>query len=174
MISIHAPYKRVRLRITGQRFTIHGYFNPRTLQESATGIAMHQPTTYEISIHAPYKRVRQTTLMIICCGSYFNPRTLQESATYDGCHFELRDSIFQSTHPTRECDASWPKTIKTKGDFNPRTLQESATDNFVPYGQSFLFQSTHPTRECDVTNELTRLLTTVISIHAPYKRVRHH
>ena len=59
--------------------------------------------------------------------------------------------IFQSTHPTRECDIKKPSPKKGLTYFNPRTLQESAT---------------HDTLE-SIDGELA------ISIHAPYKRVRH-
>ena len=58
-ISIHAPYKRVRRGTVVIRSQIVFYFNPRTLQESATPGYFAKP-------------VRQTD---------FNPRTLQESAT---------------------------------------------------------------------------------------------
>ena len=80
-ISIHAPYKRVRLYIEGQR-----------------------QLNSIISIHAPYKRVRP--------GS--------------GYIFSI-SFLFQSTHPTRECDCQYPRTKRNH----------------------LRFQSTHPTRECD-------------------------
>ena len=43
-------------------------------------------------------------LLIQAFRNYFNPRTLQESATADSVVFDLLDELFQSTHPTRECD----------------------------------------------------------------------
>ena len=58
-ISIHAPYKRVRLKGIETINCPADYFNPRTLQESAT--------------------VRLADFMLTA--NYFNPRTLQESAT---------------------------------------------------------------------------------------------
>ena len=57
-ISIHAPYKRVRLDLREE------------LRER-----------YWISIHAPYKRVRRMVEHETAVLRYFNPRTLQESAT---------------------------------------------------------------------------------------------
>ena len=81
--------------------------------------------------------------------AYFNPRTLQESATKVGVWINSGWVVFQSTHPTRECD---PLVIPCqRGDqyFNPRTLQESAT-----------------------AKDVERLQGEIISIHAPYKRVR--
>ena len=128
-----------------------GYFNPRTLQESATGVGfgcgcgagvfqsthptrecdsdvnimINRPFRFQsthptrecddiqpvdddkmlISIHAPYKRVRQRAFKRFAKPVYFNPRTLQESATRQ-CGLNCRAKIFQSTHPTRECDFS--------------------------------------------------------------------
>ena len=125
-ISIHAPYKRVRLTNV-RNFLLCWYnFNPRTLQESATAKLREKLYGGSISIHAPYKRVRQPQSRTLALGL-----------------------IFQSTHPTRECD-----TVR----------------RFIV---AFLlqFQSTHPTRECDLSynDDLKRH---VISIHAPYKRVR--
>ena len=79
-------------------------FYPRTLQESATIRTSHR---------------RQHRL-------YFNPRTLQESATLP-CGWDVYLLIFQSTHPTRECDASHQLVACPCQYFNPRTLQESAT-----------------------------------------------
>ena len=148
-ISIHAPYKRVRRYYDSHANRYHTYFNPRTLQESATKLfgqdtmallfqsthptrecdlwsALMQTTYHSISIHAPYKRVRRAT----------------SSTTW------LR-SQFQSTHPTRECDGLHHQLPDFDHNFNPRTLQESATDRF---------------------NLFEPLLK--ISIHAPYKRVR--
>ena len=105
-ISIHAPYKRVRpgndfsntfkkvifqsthptrecdgcSNVKATSFLI--YFNPRTLQESATlGFVELFVIKVNISIHAPYKRVRQNTNWKSERHRYFNPRTLQESAT---------------------------------------------------------------------------------------------
>ena len=57
-ISIHAPYKRVRLS---------GFYT--------------NANTALISIHAPYKRVRPQHSFAWSGHRYFNPRTLQESAT---------------------------------------------------------------------------------------------
>ena len=103
-------------------------FNPRTLQESATSLIKASKADYGISIHAPYKRVRQS-----CSG------------------IGLPSKVFQSTHPTRECDLTSIKSAFTRLSisihapykrvrplrpentrlcrryFNPRTLQESAT-----------------------------------------------
>ena len=104
------------------------YFNPRTLQESAT-------------VQSEHKIMRSK--------AHFNPRTLQESATRKPTTRPLM-LIFQSTHPTRECDCH---AVRYKGRlfyFNPRTLQESATRVCV----------CQPDNACG------------ISIHAPYKRVR--
>ena len=131
-ISIHTPYKRVRQIVDtsnvdnyvfqsthptrecdpqlGGTTTTTLYFNPRTLQESATMMSMLDSTSRRngISIHAPYKRVRPDAIV------------------------NGRDTgSFQSTHPTRECDAyKGSSTIKVF-DFNPRTLQESATNHFL-------------------------------------------
>ena len=58
----------------------------------------------------------------------FYPRTLQESATVIKTIGNVGRVIFQSTHPTRECDA----------------------DEVKAQLSNILFQSTHPTRECDV------------------------
>ena len=79
------------------------YFNPRTLQESATVLPRYCPCSTIISIHAPYKRVRHFTVSQPRGFSYFNPRTLQESATWAIAQ-DLVSLLFQSTHPTRECD----------------------------------------------------------------------
>ena len=127
-ISIHAPYKRVR-RLLAVPLKQVDHFNPRTLQESATlVVAVEAIGPIDISIHAPYKRVR--------------PASLNAWAT---------SLLFQSTHPTRECDLSAGEVALALINFNPRTLQESATNacgsNHVP---SLVFQSTHPTRECDL------------------------
>ena len=103
-ISIHAPYKRVRHRA-----------NPRLCGDDC------------ISIHAPYKRVRQWSKGTYYTDLYFNPRTLQESATGCTAYFLPQFLIFQSTHPTRECDLILINLIWC----------------------SLQFQSTHPTRECD-------------------------
>ena len=106
IISIHAPYKRVRPKYRKQ----------------VTAEAI-------ISIHAPYKRVRPTSLIRRTGSLNFNPRTLQESAT--GCFFRLIPYFiitFQSTHPTRECDGTDAAKFQGPANFNPRTLQESATD----------------------------------------------
>ena len=80
---------------------------------------------------------------------YFNPRTLQESAT---------------TNCLYQC-------VITK-DFNPRTLQESATSpgqqlsGFVPnFNPRTLQESATPLYQ-------KRGRIGIISIHAPYKRVR--
>ena len=58
--------------------------------------------------------------------------------------------LFQSTHPTRECDGITPSNRRHQLDFNPRTLQESATRTISTGAGGKLFQSTHPTRECDI------------------------
>ena len=79
-ISIHAPYKRVRPFLENNTGA-WSPFNPRTLQESAT--------------NANFYNCRRR--------NDFNPRTLQESATRSKIN-ELNQAIFQSTHPTRECD----------------------------------------------------------------------
>ena len=174
IISIHAPYKRVRPKYRKQ----------------VTAEAI-------ISIHAPYKRVRPVSLqngsmslifqsthptrecdskkapLAVAFYFYFNPRTLQESATVSEPVHNLLLKQFQSTHPTRECD---------------RQLRRHRRPGRT------IFQSTHPTRECDVTvllfktcvnnfnpRTLQESATTppnhfgfcrIISIHAPYKRVR--
>ena len=57
---------------------------------------------------------------------------------------------FQSTHPTRECDSNAGRAVQSSQYFNPRTLQESATAEYVTRICLPEFQSTHPTRECDV------------------------
>ena len=130
-ISIHAPYKRVRPLPTIFRnllflfqsthptrecdaavtvpLTRLIYFNPRTLQESATMLHRLQKQKAQISIHAPYKRVRRPAV---------------HSLDYP--------AVFQSTHPTRECDTQQFIALTTQRYFNPRTLQESAT----PYADS--------------------------------------
>ena len=125
------------------------HFNPRTLQESATLLAKHGLLFRGISIHAPYKRVRQRSTTALRMPKDFNPRTLQESATEFNEVTDANDLIFQSTHPTRECDSRVRPQAYLPCYFNPRTLQESATK---------------------VRNPLGALR--IISIHAPYKRVR--
>ena len=127
-ISIHAPYKRVRLSSGGSS----------------------SDTVSVISIHAPYKRVR-----LISTNSKFIAL------------------IFQSTHPTRECDPVPIQRSHKRSDFNPRTLQESATLTLICVTTKLIFQSTHPTRECDSGVLSNSLALVGISIHAPYKRVRH-
>ena len=126
MISIHAPYKRVRLFPASSLFRSSSHFNPRTLQESATPTQGTYSFSNGISIHAPYKRVR-----------------LKGEVGADGY------KPFQSTHPTKECDYISRAAALPSCYFNPRTLQESATR----------------LRERCVMLRL-------ISIHAPYKRVR--
>ena len=65
-------------------------------------------------------------------------------------NFNLDQIGFQSTHPTRECDKIEGALRDAKANFNPRTLQESATALVLSSTSSkYLFQSTHPTRECD-------------------------
>ena len=126
------------------------HFNPRTLQESATHEFGHVVDATTISIHTPYKRVRQ----------------IVDTSNVD-------NYVFQSTHPTRECDKKGKGTKHYERDFNPRTLQESATrltwvsrsgtryfnprtlqESATTHEQSkaaiAIFQSTHPTRECDL------------------------
>ena len=56
----------------------------------------------------------------------FYPRTLQESATGEN-RYNVAKMIFQSTHPTRECDWVTVSLFTPSNYFNPRTLQESAT-----------------------------------------------
>ena len=149
-ISIHAPYKRVRFsrRICQKHAAKH--FNPRTLQESATTTYNLTKIAIFISIHAPYKRVRPQLQRRLKASCYFNPRTLQESATT--CNPTFNPTYqFQSTHPTRECDFTSPLNRQHILNFNPRTLQESAT---------LLL--------------LGSVIVRPISIHAPYKRVRHN
>ena len=102
-------------------------FYPRTLQESATHEFGHVVDATTISIHTPYKRVRQ----------------IVDTSNVD-------NYVFQSTHPTRECDPQLGGTTTTTLYFNPRTLQESATKGGVNSAiLDMIFQSTHPTRECD-------------------------
>ena len=68
------------------------------------------------------------------------------------CNAWDEDYIFQSTHPTRECDSSrFVKLGRAMVDFNPRTLQENATTKGIPTTVDMQFQSTHPTRECDTS-----------------------
>ncbi len=57
-ISIHAPYKRERLS-TCHFITSTMHFNPRSLQEGATAVLFPTPLPFGISIHAPYKRERR-------------------------------------------------------------------------------------------------------------------
>ena len=124
-------------------------FYPRTLQESATHEFGHVVDATTISIHTPYKRVRQ----------------IVDTSNVD-------NYVFQSTHPTRECDPQLGGTTTTTLYFNPRTLQESATKGGVNSAiLDMIFQSTHPTRECD-SEKLKLHVNDDISIHAPYKRVR--
>ena len=148
-ISIHAPYKRVRLVVLSQRFidhriSIHApYKRVRPLARCARVIKTH------ISIHAPYKRVRRLAVGLTINTRHFNPRTLQESTTnmafddlafvkisihapYKRVRLDLLKEhrfheLFQSTHPTRECDPEVRLDLKPRYHFNPRTLQESAT-----------------------------------------------
>ena len=61
-----------------------------------------------------------------------------------------RETRFQSTHPTRGCDAVFIAV--------------------APHNN--IFQSTHPTRGCDVGRELS-FDGYSISIHAPHEGVRH-
>ena len=220
-ISIHAPYKRVRRKCLLTKSWTTSYFNPRTLQESAT-VKYHNIGDYEkyfnprtlqesatawttwgksawnISIHAPYKRVRLRHSVPKLGLIYFNPRTLQESATFWATGLLIPLTLFQSTHPTRECDAICLFIAKTDFYFNPRTLQESATSKLSCRLSKWLqFQSTHPTRECDKLLSHVTWQTNIfqsthptrecdnpwkqpcrhglrISIHAPYKRVRQY
>ena len=82
IISIHAPYKRVRPKYRKQ----------------VTAEAI-------ISIHAPYKRVRPTSLIRRTGSLNFNPRTLQESATVfpytdaDGNQFQSTQSATGPVYP---------------------------------------------------------------------------
>ena len=149
----------------------HFYFNPRTLQESATPVGRNVAFFNKISIHAPYKRVRPLlALKRLAIWSFQSTHPTRECdnqlqlnllrylisihAPYKRVrpfhpHIHMLLMVFQSTHPTRECDT----TIIGLLDFLDK------------------FQSTHPTRECDSFIIAFRL-TNIISIHAPYKRVR--
>ena len=146
-------------------------FNPRTLQESATPVGRNVAFFNKISIHAPYKRVRPLlALKRLAIWSFQSTHPTRECdnqlqlnllrylisihAPYKRVrpfhpHIHMLLMVFQSTHPTRECDT----TIIGLLDFLDK------------------FQSTHPTRECDSFIIAFRL-TNIISIHAPYKRVR--
>ena len=105
-ISIHAPYKRVRLTNV-RNFLLCWYnFNPRTLQESATAKLREKLYGGSISIHAPYKRVRLSRR--ICqkhAAKHFNPRTLQESATttYNLSQLAIFISIHAPYKRVRRC-----------------------------------------------------------------------
>ena len=102
-----------------------------------------------ISIHAPHEGVRHIDIQII-----------------------TKQWEFQSTHPTRGCDAHIaylnlstshfnPRTLRGGAtifsfssfilsmNFNPRTPRGGATNAVVLYNSSAAFQSTHPTRGCD-------------------------
>ena len=150
------------------------YFNPRTLQESATTVMIGIPKTRLISIHAPYKRVRLATCLATSLSlSYFNPRTLQESAT-DQFGIAWHISIFQSTHPTRECDDDeYVGFYKSKEwHFNPRTLQESATLIKAQARSKYLISIHAPYKRVRQAGSYHERLRQCISIHAPYKRVR--
>ena len=80
---------------------------------------------------------------------YFNPRTPRGGATelYQETN---RDTIFQSTHPTRGCDRRMHGESQTHGNFNPRTPRGGATEEEGLELLEVLFQSTHPTRGCDM------------------------
>ena len=94
-----------------------------------------------ISIHAPHEGVRRTQPLLHRQHMYFNPRTPRGGATelYQETN---RDTIFQSTHPTRGCD-----------------LVVRGVD---PWG---LFQSTHPTRGCDTYESGSIVSNTFQSTH---------
>ena len=79
---------------------------------------------------------------------------------------------FQSTHPTRECDSNAGRAVQSSQYFNPRTLQESATSQRI--NQSLAGTDFNPrTLQESATNEQREnFMYTDISIHAPYKRVR--
>ena len=82
-ISIHAPYKRVRLAniclyCSSPRISIHAPY--KRVRRGWLTLVLQ---TFLISIHAPYKRVRRQITGI----------TTQSK------------ELFQSTHPTRECDS---------------------------------------------------------------------
>ena len=154
-ISIHAPYKRVRhVPIVLDNYTMYLFqsthptrecdasadskigaaldFNPRTLQESAT------PRQFLHYLGHEYfnPRTLQESATAICCSILsgimnFNPRTLQESAT-QLANVRANAKIFQSTHPTRECDTALKSSTIAPLYFNPRTLQESATQLLAP------------------------------------------
>ena len=126
IISIHAPYKRVRHKYSPDQFEIVD-FNPRTLQESATRWyriwARYQP----ISIHAPYKRVRRLVDLTNKVDRLISIHAPYKRVRPIWGYRALKILVFQSTHPTRECD-----------------IADYATLRFL-----HAFQSTHPTRECD-------------------------
>ena len=103
-------------------------FNPRTPQKSATAVEAFSDALRMISIHAPYKRVRLNCPQ--CIIDVFIFQSTHPTRECDPKNRTLRSlsATFQSTHPTRECDLNGLSTPFTKSTF----------------------QSTHPTRECDI------------------------
>ncbi len=150
-----------------------------------------------ISIHAPYKRVRRGT----GCATVTVKAVFQSTHPTRECDASMDeqngyDDIFQSTHPTRECDSSKPKVMSLSyGAFQSTHPTRECDTRWLWHCQPvYTFQSTHPTRECDQDNVAGEsrqrdfnprtlqesatsssrhdVLINVISIHAPYKRVR--
>ena len=81
VISIHAPYKRVR---PNQKQTLKfqlKFQSTHPTRECDNDVKQAERITLAISIHAPYKRVRRYYNKRGGRHLYFNPRTLQESAT---------------------------------------------------------------------------------------------
>ena len=105
------------------------YFNPRTLQESAT-----------------YEQQARSRL-----GRYFNPRTLQESATMldwliqpATVNFNPRTLQESATKDIHGDNAS--KVISIHAPYKRVRPKAELVQTYI-----LLFQSTHPTRECDPT-----------------------
>ena len=154
------------------------YFNPRTLQESATTYVSLFNEYEAISIHAPYKRVRPPPVYCQPVINLFQSTHPTRECDSKSTRKPKMPDTFQSTHPTRECDSYVASVHKRPhSDFNPRTLQESATQRPCLYPTSLqnfnprtlqesatnliglatnnnIFQSTHPTRECDCLRPL--------------------
>ena len=86
---------------------------------------------------------------------------------------QMTSNIFQSTHPTRECD-KYPGTVPWHLlHFNPRTLQESATATIVNDIKKVADISIHaPYKRVRLKRGQIPYGGKIISIHAPYKRVR--
>ena len=125
------------------------YFNPRTLQESATLHGSSNTVNLSISIHAPYKRVRPI-LTIVRVG--LNAISIHAPYKRVRLHQTYRQPIPADFNPRTLQESATSRVISALiggDDFNPRTLQESATIIGL-LSRSFVgFQSTHPTRECD-------------------------